>query len=263
MLACVPGVLSAQAHDPRPQIVSVVAREYAFDMPDTLRAGVTTFRLRNLGREPHHIMLYAIEGAHTLRDVYDALSAGGAHPAWMHAVGGPNAVIGARESVGTTELPAGTYVVFCHVPSPDRQIHFNKGMLKTLVVVPSTRRAATLPRADVTVTLSEYGFHLSAPLTPGHHRLAITNRGTQAHELILSRLAPGKTNRDFVHWIDAQDGPPPVEPWGGVTDLAPGRTIVIDVDLVPGTYSVLCRVRDAGDGQPHDRHGMISQIEVR
>ena len=247
----------------RLKVVNVVAREYAFEMPDTLHAGVTTFRLHDVGREPHHVMLYALDGGHSLRDVHDALAAGGAHPSWMHAVGGPNATIGPRESVATVSLPAGNYAVFCHIPSPDHRIHFSKGMLKALVVLPAAATRDSLPDADVAVTLDDYAFRFSRPLTRGHHRIAITNRGTQTHEMILSRLAPGKTGRDFVHWMEAQDGPPPVQPWGGTTDLAPGRTIVLDVDLEPGTYSLLCRVRDARDGRPHDRHGMMAQVEVR
>jgi len=63
--------------------------------------------------------------------------------------------------------------------------------------------------------------------------------------------------------VEAQDGPPPVQPWGGATDLAPRREIVLDMDLEPGTYSLLCRVRDAGDGRPHAHHGMMTQVEVR
>jgi len=247
----------------RAQVVTVVAREYAFDLPDTLDAGVTTFRLRDAGREPHHMMLYALDAGHSLRDVHDALTAGGAHPHWMHAVGGPNSTIGSRQSVATLDLAAGTYAVFCHIPSPDGRLHFSKGMLKSLIVRPAAAIRDRLPPPDVAITLDDYAFRLSRPLTRGYHRIAITNRGRQAHELILSRLAAGKSGHDFVHWIELQDGPPPVEPWGGTTDLAPGRTIVLDVNLEPGRYSLLCRVRDTGDGLPHDRHGMMTEVEVR
>lgn len=262
LAAALPLAARTQAGHADPQVVEVVAREYAFEMPDTLHAGVTTFRLRNTGREAHHIMLYRLSEGHTLRDVYDALAAGGAHPAWMHAVGGPNATIGPRVVDGTVDLVPGRYVVFCHIPSPDHRLHFSKGMLKSLVVTPFRGPHAELPAADVTVTLSEYGFRFSRPLTRGRHRIAVTNRGSQPHELILSRLAPGKSNADFLHWMDAPDSPPPVTPWGGATDLAHGRTIVLDVDLAPGRYSLLCRVRDALDGRTHDLHNMAAEVEV-
>ena len=109
----------------------------------------------------------------------------------------------------------------------------------------------------------DYGFRLSRPLTAGHHRITVTNEGTQAHELILSRLAAGKRSADFVRWIERHEGPPPVEPYGGVTDIAAGATVMFEVDLTPGRYSFLCRVRDARDGQPHDRRGMTADIVVR
>ena len=245
-----------------PTIVKVITHDFAFEMPDTLRAGLTTFRLRDVGREPHHLMLYRLDEGRTFGDVYRALGDAGAHPAWMHAVGGPNAVIGDAESVATLILAPGRYVAFCFIPSPDLKLHFAKGMMKLVTVTRATTPSMPLPRADVIITLSDYGFALSHPLTPGHHRIAVTNHGTDRHELILSKLAPGKTNADFVHFIEAADGPPPVQPYGGVTDMSPGSTVVMDVDLLPGRYSLLCRVRDATDGRPHDRHGMAAEVTV-
>jgi hypothetical protein len=253
----------------RPHVVTVVTRDFAFEMPDTVPEGVTTFRLRNAGREPHHLMLYRLAAGRGMADVLAALRAGGAHPRWMQAVGGPNSVVGAMESVGTVRLGSGRYVAFCHVPSPDKVLHFEKGMLKLITVTPahSAHLAAVgpgtrLPAADLVITLSDYAFHFSRAPKRGNQRIAITNRGRQPHELILSRLAPGKTSADFVRWIDTQKGAPPVEPYGGATDLSPGGTIVLDVDLAPGRYSAICRVRDTGDGQPHDRHGMTLDFVV-
>src|SRR6478735_6265619 len=68
------------------RVVSVVTHEFAFTLPDSLPAGLTMFRLRNEGQEPHHFMLYRLAPGKSLGDVLVALTAGGAHPAWMHAV---------------------------------------------------------------------------------------------------------------------------------------------------------------------------------
>ncbi|HET7468252.1 MAG TPA: hypothetical protein VFJ81_01205 [Gemmatimonadales bacterium] len=247
---------------PGARIVPVVTHDFAFTLPDSLPAGLTTFRLRNEGRQPHHLMLYRLEPGKRLGDVLAALKAGGAHPAWMHAVGGPNAVPHGGESVGTVQLTPGSYVVFCHVKSPDQVLHFAKGMLKPLVVTPASGRAAPLPAADLTVTLRDYSFAFSRAPRRGWQRIAVRNAGTQPHELILSRLAPGKTSRDFIAWMNTQQGSPPVTPSGGTTDLPAGGTMVIDVRLQPGTYSMVCRVRDAEDGRPHDEHGMYTQFAV-
>lgn len=243
-------------------VVTVVAHDFALEMPDTIPAGLTTFRLRNAGTEPHHLMFYRVDPGKRLSDVLAALNAGGAHPAWMHPAGGPNAVLPGKEAVGSLVLQPGSYVAFCHVKSPDRVLHFAKGMMK-MVTVSGHRVSAQLRTPDLTVTLTDYKFTFSHPPTRGPHMIAVVNRGTQPHELILSKLAPGKTSHDFVHWMDTQDGPPPVIPSGGTTDLPPGGTMVIAVDLSPGTYSAVCRVRDAHDGRTHDRHGMLSDFVVR
>jgi hypothetical protein len=250
----------------RARVVEIVTHEFAFAMPDSLPAGLTTFRLRNEGRQPHHLMLYRLEPGKSLADVTVALHAGGAHPAWMHAVGGPNAVPHGGVAVGTLQLLPGRYVAFCHVKSPDQVLHFAKGMMKLLTVTAAVPAAplpaAPLPAADLTITLREYTFTWSRPPTRGWHRIAVRNLGSQRHELILSRLAPGKTSQNFIAWMNTQRGPPPVVPWGGITDLPAGGRMIIDVYLKPGSYSVVCRVRDAEDGRPHDEHGMYTQFSV-
>ena len=243
-------------------VVNVVAMDFAFRMPDSIPAGLTTFHLRNDGREPHHIMFYRLEPGKTLHDVFNALEKGGSHPEWMHAVGGPNAVPGGGESSATLELEPGRYVVFCHVKSPDNIVHFMKGMLEAVTVTPSRGAPAPLPSAEIAITLDDYSFAFSRPPTRGKHTIAVINKGTQRHELILSLLKPGKTSRDFVTWMNTQNGPAPVTPYGGITDIEPGRTVVIPVDLVPGTYSLVCRVRDSGDDEPHDTHGMLTDFTV-
>jgi hypothetical protein len=202
------------------RVVPVVAHDFAFTLPDTLLSGLTAFHLRNEGRQPHHLMLYRLDPGKRLSDVLAALAAGGAHPGWMHAVGGPNAVPPGGESVGTVQLAPGSYVVFCHVKSPDQVIHFAKGMLKALTVTPAGGAARPLPQADLTLTLRDYAFKFSRPPRHGRQRILVRNVGTQAHEVILSRLAPGR-------------------------------------------YCLVCRVRDAADGRPHDEHGMHTDLVVR
>lgn len=244
-------------------VVRVTAHDFAFEMRDTIPAGLTTFRLRNAGTQPHHLMLYRLDSGKRMADVLLALDAGGAHPGWMHAVGGPNAVPPGEESVGTLLLEPGNYVAFCHVKSPDGVLHFHKGMMKALTVRKTSRASAALPRADLSVTLRDFTFTFSQAPTRGLKWIAVTNRGTQPHELILSKLRSRKTSRDFIRWMDTQQGPPPVIPFGGATDLPPGGTILILVNLPPGAYSAVCRVRDAKDDQPHDRHGMFTDFVVK
>lgn len=258
-----PSLPSSFVRVPGANVVTVTVRDYAYTMPDSIPAGLTTFVLRNEGTQGHHLQLFRIDGGRSLADVHAALMMNAALPAWMHATGGPNTPVpGGGVSYGTLILEPGSYAAFCTVPASDGMAHFAKGMMKSVTVTPSAHARAVLPAADLTFTMSDYSFTLSGAPTRGHHAIAVTNAGSQEHELIMSQLPPGKGVMDFDHWIDSPSGKPPVRPFGGTTDIAPGETIVIQTDFVPGRYSLLCRVRDTHDGKPHSKHGMMKEFTV-
>ncbi|HET9602948.1 MAG TPA: hypothetical protein VFO96_01560 [Gemmatimonadales bacterium] len=247
----------------QPHQVTVVARNYAYQMPDTLASGLTTFHLINKGTEPHHLMFYRLDAGKTMSDAFAELKTGGPLPSWMHPVGGPNAPAPGNDAWATVSLAPGHYMAFCHIPSRDHILHLAKGMMKDLMVVPAGGPRASMPPADLSVTLTDYAFNFSRTPVAGPQTVAIINQGTDTHELILSKLDPGKTAQDFVNWINKQDGPPPVTPYGGVTDIAPGDTILARIDFTPGNYSVTCRVRAATDSVTHDLHGMNMGFTVQ
>jgi hypothetical protein len=115
----------------------------------------------------------------------------------------------------------------------------------------------------VTITMKDYGFELSKPLTPGRHTFLVTNAGPQAHELALVKLAPGKTIEEVAHWAEGgMKGPPPGEPIGGVVGLDQGGRGTFTADMEAGNYGLICFVPDAKDGKPHLAHGMMKNIKV-
>jgi hypothetical protein len=54
---------AATRMSPQPPIVRIIAREYAFDAPDSIDAGPTTIRLESRGREEHFVQPMRIVGA--------------------------------------------------------------------------------------------------------------------------------------------------------------------------------------------------------
>lgn len=256
----------AQTPAPAPNLVTVTARDFAFGAPSTIPAGLTTFRLVNEGPEMHHVQLVRLEDGHTLQELMELASAGGEHgamPAWARFVGGPNAPApGGGESEATVELEAGSYALVCFIPSGDGVPHLMKGMVKPLTVVPA-QSGAVLPAADVGITLRDYAFEIAPEITAGRHTIRVENAAAQPHELVLLRLAPGKTAQDFLAWVQTQDGPPPAMPMGGTSFLSTGEVNQITADFEPGEYALLCFVPDAKDGAPHVAHGMVRQITVR
>jgi hypothetical protein len=243
-------------------VVTVLAKDFSFEMPDSLVAGWTTFRLRNDGTQPHHLILYRLDDGKTQADVMAALGRQTAYPTWMHAAGGPNASPHGSFSVSEVHLVPGTYIAFCRELAPDGTPHFAKGMVKMLTVVQTPRVAAVAPTADLEVGLVEYGFNFSGPVRAGRHVISVVNRGNQTHELIISQLAPLRTMADYTRWSATQQGPPPLVAIGGTTDLAPGGAMMIDITLPPGRYLARCRVLDTSDDRGHDLHGMSREFVV-
>jgi hypothetical protein len=259
------GSATSDVAAPAANVVTVTAKDYSFDAPAEIPAGLTTIRLVTEGKELHHANLVKLEDGKTFDDFKQAIQKQGPPPAWMRMAGGPNPPRPGGVTEETQMLEPGNYVIVCFVPSPDGTPHIAKGMMRPLTVVPSTAHnasTAAAPVPDVTMKLVDYGFEPSKSLTPGKHLIRIENDGSQDHELVLVRLAPGKTAQDVAAWIEKMDGPPPGEPLGGIAAIHPGGYGFITADLAPGEYGLLCFVPDSKDGKPHVMHGMVRQFKV-
>lgn len=256
---------SPYAAPPGSKLVTVTAHDFAFQFPDSIPAGLVTFRLVNDGKQNHHMTVVRLDSGHTADEAFSALrKAGrGVRPSWMHFVGGPNEVDPGDASNATLLLDPGSYLAFCEIPGPDPVPHFAKGMVKAFTVTPPEREAE-LPASDLTITLHDYGFDFSRPLTRGHHVIAVKNTASQPHMLVIHREEPGQGLKEFLAWAqDPHGAPQPGEGWGGVTTIAPGTTVVFEQDYPPGHYFLICFTPDAKDGKPHFLHGMQKELEVR
>ena len=257
---------------PAANVVTITASDFAFGVPDTIPAGLTTFRLLNHGREPHQAVIFSAPGK-SFAELEATLVRKGSDAEWSRAFyeiqptipGSPGVIMPADSSIITTSLEPGIYIIACFVPSPDGKWHVQKGMFRRLVVTPAPAgaTAATEPKSDLTVTLSDYAFALSAPLTAGTHTIRVENSGPQVHELGIERLAPGKTIADWQRWAaGGMKGEPLSMPVGGFAGPDKGKVGWVTVTLTPGTYLLLCYVPDVKDGAPHFVHGMVQQITV-
>jgi hypothetical protein len=249
--------------------VTVVAHDFALEIPSSVPAGLTTFRLLNRGTQMHHLILMRLDSGKTAGDGLAALiKAGhGVRPAWMHPMGGPNAPMPGGESRATVLLGPGNYLAFCEIPGPSTTPHYMKGMVKAFVVT-APAREATLPSVDLSIEMTDYDFVLSQPLTRGHHSVAVTNASSQSHMLVIHRFPlgqpAGQGTKDFVAWAHNPNNTlAPGEAAGGVTEMSPGATVVMSGDFTPGTYVLICFVADASDGKPHFMHGMQKEVTVR
>lgn len=249
---------------PTARVVTITATEYAFAAPDTIPAGLTTFRMLNPGREPHQAVIAGAQGK-TFAELEAALLKEGPIPEWVTFPAGAGAVVSGDSSIVTAHVAPGNYLILCFIPSVDGKPHVVKGMSRRLVVTPAIAGAPTRaePKADVTVTLSDYAFALSTPLTAGTHTIRVENSGPQLHELTIEKLAPGKTLADWQKWMaGGMRGTPPADPAGGLTGPDRGKVGWLTITLTPGNYLLNCYVPDAKDGKPHFTRGMVQQITV-
>lgn len=245
-------------------VVTITASDFAFQAPASIPAGLTTINLVNRGPELHHVQLVKIAEGHTVQELMEGMkhAAEGPPPPWATFVGGPNTPVPGGQAQATVELAPGSYALVCFIPSSDGVLHVMKGMVKPLTVTPSSSQArAAAP--DARVTLHDYSYEITPEIAAGKRTLRVENAAAQPHELILVRLAPGKSAADMVEWVTKMQGPPPGEPIGGTTFLSRGASNDVTADFTAGEYALLCMVPDAGDGKPHVAHGMVRQITVR
>jgi hypothetical protein len=241
--------------------VTYTGSEYAFAGPDTVAAGLVTVRLVNAGKELHQLGLARLDSGKGMIDVAIAMQ-GRVVPRWMTFVGGPNTVRPGATATAIQALTAGDYLLVCFLLAPDGRMHLEKGM-ERMIVVKGTAPAAADPAADDTITLSDYDFTPAHPLTAGAHTLRIENTGPQLHQLLILRLLPGKSLKDFQRWAgNDMIGPPPGSPAGGIVALTKGRHAEFTVTLAAGNYVLVCFAPDDNDGKPHVAHGMMKAFTV-
>ena len=243
--------------------ITVTATDFKLAMPATVPAGSVSLRLVNSGKELHQAQIVRLDQGKTVADLEAAMKHEGPPPPWLRFVGGPNGIAPGQEATSMASLAPGKYALICLIPSPDGVPHLMKGMIQPFEVTGGGAEAA-LPVASDTVRLGDYTFESGRPITAGQHTFLVTNGAQQPHELVLLRLAPGKTVKDFGVWATTggMKGPPPALPLGGVAVIDHGDSGVFTADLTPGEYGMICFVPDAKDGKPHLMHGMIKQITV-
>ncbi|MFN8582245.1 MAG: hypothetical protein U0163_14885 [Gemmatimonadaceae bacterium] len=128
---------AAAAMPAPPNVVTITTTDFAFQMPDTVPAGLTTLVEKNAGTTLHHVQLLRLKDGKTLADLQAGMKSmkpTDPPPPWVEDAGGVNTPNPGAESSATLMLEAGNYAVVCMVDTPDKVPHFMKGMVKGLTV---------------------------------------------------------------------------------------------------------------------------------
>ena len=264
--AASPIVAAAPAPASAANVVHIVAKDYSYDSPDQIPAGLTTLHLMNQGKEIHQAQLLRLTGGKTYNDFTTALKAAkpdAPPPPWVVPLGGPNAAPPGGTAAATSTLEPGNYALVCFIPAADGIPHVMKGMSHGLVVTAATGAVAAEPAPTTNLTLSDYKFAFSSPLKSGENVIRVDNAADQPHEVVVFKLLPGKTMKDFEAWLPVMEkAPPPVAAIGGIVGQVKGQHAFFTANLDPGDYVLICFLPDAKDGKPHFMHGMIQAVKI-
>jgi len=245
--------------------IAFEASDYGFTGPDRVQSGLTAVEIYNTGAQLHHIQLVKLGDNKTAEDFTAALRNNPSTlPPWLNFMGGPNGVIPGARAVARQNLEPGQYLLLCLIPNEKGVPHVALGMQKSLVVMPTKRPSHTQPhKPEITITERDFAFELSREMRSGMQTIGVMNTGTVPHEVVLVRLAPGKSIQDFATFGEHPVGPPPGQPLGGIVGLDPGRTGSFTVNFEPGRYGLICFLPDPATGAPHFSKGMMLELAVK
>ena len=191
--------------------ISFAAFDYGFSGPDTIPAGITILEVVNQGQQLHHIQLVKRLEAKTAADFNQALKAEPGHlPKWAALSGGPNAIGPGDRASAIVKLEPGNYILICLIPDTHNTPHFALGMAKPIKVVGTPVSSARFPDGDLEFKQVDFSFSLPPTITSGSHMIHVTNRGAQAHEVVVVKLAPEASVMDFIRALEpGAAGPAP------------------------------------------------------
>ncbi len=253
--------------------ITVTAKEYSFDMPESVSPGLTKIRLVNSGKEEHTAQFIRLNAGVTPAQVTAALQDEN-NPQGVFklitAAGGVNATPGGKENDAYANLTAGNYYVVSFGGGDNGPPDFAQGMLKAFTVKDGTAPQVAPPKTSGKVTLADYNFLGVESLSAGSTTLEVLNGGPQTHEMYVVKLNNGYTADQLKADMAAEAnggtppaGAPPFEDAGGIGALAVNTTGYVTLNLSAGNYAFLCFIPDINKGVPHASLGMVKGITVK
>ncbi len=244
---------------PKPPALAIVEmRDGQLHAPDTLPAGTVRFRLVRGDSTAHNLVVFALETDMDAESLARALDLAPVTPAPVIARGGSEAppAPGDTSEVFLTLAP-GRYLLGCMVRDFAATRHVSAGEWRMITVVPSAAEAP--PTAMIELGMADFAFQSEDRWPAGDQVIKVSNIGSQEHIVLISRLDPGHTLRE---WIAARGDAPWSHSLGGVSRLGPAQSVLWPLTLTPGRYILVCLFVDPGSGRPHVELGMLREITV-
>lgn len=131
----------------RIQFIKVVARDYVFDAPASMQAGIATIQLVNQGADIHHISVQELPEGKSVKDFFDTTRNSGRPPAWSRSLAQTNTIANGAEAFISFRMPPGRYILSCLIPAADGRSHVAKGMYQVITATAAAPAASGAARA--------------------------------------------------------------------------------------------------------------------
>lgn len=230
-----------------------------FTGPETAESGEAEISFTNDTGEEAEMQLIRVDGDHSAEEVVEGLetaSSGKPFPDWFFAGGGVSTTPAGQSTTVTQVLEPGTYYTTNTEGKLDP---------KTMLALEVTGEESDEElEADATVEAGEYSFTAEG-LTGGENEIAFNNIGAQPHHLLIAPLKGDSTVEDVETAVKEEGkGPPPFdeENLKGTAVIEGGESQLVEMDLEPGRYVMLCFISDRQGGPPHALKGMVDEVEV-
>lgn len=252
--------------------VDVVAKDFRFEVVDSIPSGWTTFRLKNMGHAVHFFLLSLLPDSITFEDyvnevsrpfdiVFDSIKAGNSKgdainllvqlvPPWyftsVKQMGGTGIVDAGKTTQVTMNLAPGTYVMECYIKEQG-VFHTALGMINPVIV---TNEVSDIkpPEANVNIILTNNAITTEGEIKSGLNTFAIHYKehpeaglGNDVH---LVKINSATDLNEVLAWMDwtnikGLEPPAPAEFLGGSQEMPVGYTSYFTVNLEPGSYALV------------------------
>ena len=247
------------------EFIEITATDYAFDAPDEIPSGWTTFEFVNEGEEPHLMWIvrlpedksiddYAADYVGPLAEIWHVQRAGdidraeavekfqAAVPGWwyeMQRAGGVGIVKPGHVLEVTLHLEPGSYILDCYTKTEDGKLHNMEGMVRELTVTEAPSET-TPPEPDIEITLSNHEMTVEGNLAAGNRTVEVYTKEF-GHNVHVARLDADVEMQEIIDWMTPfnleQFWPPaPATFIGGIHQLPEGGKGYFTLDLEPGRY---------------------------
>lgn len=251
-------------------IIEVTAKDFSFEVADSIPSGWNTFRFTNTGHAEHFFLLnyipdsisfqrYRNEASKPFEMIFDSLKSGATKeeaggllgtmlPAWyfteVKQMGGTGIVSMHQTAQVTMNLKPGTYVMECYIKEKG-VFHTAFGMIRPITVTDEISKTVE-PTANLEMTLTNFKYDFKGEVNLGKNVVAVHFKehpqyslGNDVHLVSLSDSTEIDEIIEWLDWmnIEGLQSPGPAMFLGGTQEMPVGYTSYFTVDLKRGKYA--------------------------